>query len=66
MELNFDPGDCVMNRSMLLKLSGMVLLGLGIASLGFASAVPEIDAATGMNAVALLTGALLIIRSRKR
>jgi hypothetical protein len=53
-----------MNKMM--KLAGLALLVIGVASVGFASAVPEIDAATGANALALLGGALLIIRSRKR
>jgi len=37
-----------------------------IGPVASATAVPEIDAATGANALALLTGALLIIRGRKR
>jgi hypothetical protein len=57
-----------MRKSIIFKMSGMVLLTVGIASI--ASAVnlttPEIDAATGVNALALLSGALLIIRGRKR
>jgi hypothetical protein len=58
-----------MNKRMTLKLIGTVLLGLGMVSASFAhpyERVPEIDAAMGMNAVALLTGALLIIRGKKR
>ncbi len=48
-----------------LKLAGLALLTIGVASICAAS-VPEIDPASGANALALLTGALLIIRSRKR
>jgi len=51
----------------LLKLGGLVLLGIGVASVASAAlAAPEIDPATGMNAFALLTGAVLIVRSRRR
>jgi hypothetical protein len=56
-----------MNNTIVLKLAGLALLVIGVASVCPAAAVgPEIDAATGANAVALLSGALLIIRSRKR
>jgi hypothetical protein len=57
-----------MNKPMILKLAGLVLLGIGVASVSSAiiPVGPEIDAATGVNALALLSGALLIIRSRKR
>jgi hypothetical protein len=48
------------------KLVGMFLLVIGAASIASATAVPEIDPGTGMNAIALLGGALLIVRSRKR
>jgi hypothetical protein len=44
-----------------------VLLGLGI--LGTASAAldaPEIDATSGVNALALLSGAVLVVRGRRR
>jgi len=57
-----------MRKSIVFKISGLALLTLGIA--GVASAVapvaPEIDAAMGVNALALLSGVLLVIRSRKR
>ncbi len=55
-----------MNKTMALKLAGLTLLTIGMASVGSATVGPEIDPATGANALALLTGALLIIRSRKR
>jgi hypothetical protein len=52
---------------MVLKLAGLALLTIGVSSVCLATALgPEIDAATGANALALLTGALLIIRGRKR
>jgi hypothetical protein len=56
-----------MNTSTIQKFAGMILLGLGMAASSFAVNLgPEIDAATGVNALALLSGALLIIRGRKR
>ncbi len=55
-----------MTKSMVLKLAGLALLTIGVSSVASATAVPEIDAATGANALALLAGALLIIRGRKR
>lgn len=51
------------------KISGILLLLAGLASCALANpfATPEIDPASGLNAVALITGALLVIRgSRKR
>jgi len=51
------------------KIAGMMLLLLGVAGLANASGVvsaPEIDPASGVSALALLSGALLIIRSRLR
>jgi LPXTG-motif cell wall-anchored protein len=54
----------------MMKFSGMVLLLVGLA--GFASAglgtapAPEIDPASGVGALALLSGALLVIRSRRK
>jgi hypothetical protein len=60
--------DNIMNKSTILKLAGLVLLTIGMASVGSAAvfATPEIDAATGASALALLSGAWLIIRSKKR
>jgi hypothetical protein len=56
-----------MNKSTILKLAGWAMLTIGMASVGSAVVLaPEIDAATGANALALLAGACLIIRSRKR
>jgi hypothetical protein len=51
------------------KVFAVVLLGLGVlgtASAGFGVAAPEIDATSSVNALALLSGAVLIIRSRRR
>jgi hypothetical protein len=52
--------------NMVLKVAGLALLTIGASSLALATVAPEIDAATGANALALLGGALLIIRGRKR
>jgi hypothetical protein len=49
-----------------MKIAGITLLAIGVASLGVASPVPEIDPGTGANALALIAGALLMIRSRRR
>ena len=56
-----------MNKS-IMKIAGLALLTIGITSVGFAGipTTPEIDAATGANALALLGGALLMFRGRKR
>jgi hypothetical protein len=55
-----------MNQAM--KVAGMVLLSIGTASVcsAVAAAAPEIDPSSGANALAMLTGALLIIRGRRR
>jgi hypothetical protein len=49
-----------------MKFAGMALLGIGVAGSCLAAATPEIDPSTGANALALVAGALLVIRSRKR
>jgi len=54
-----------MRNNLLMKIAGMVLLCVGMSSVCLA-AVPEIDPASGANALALLTGALLVIRGRRR
>jgi hypothetical protein len=54
-------------KATILKTAGMALLlaGMGGLLLAFAP-VPEIDAASAGNALALLGGAVLLIRSRKK
>lgn len=49
------------------KVVGFALLIAGSATMSFASppSVPEIDAATGTNALALLAGLALVVRSRR-
>jgi len=54
-------------RKMMMKIAGMTLLCIGVSSVAFGvSGVPEIDPASGGSALALLSGALLMIRSRRR
>ena len=55
-------------KSTILKAAGMALLlaGAGGLLLAIPVGVPEIDAASAGNALALLGGAMLLIRSRKR
>jgi hypothetical protein len=49
------------------KIAGMVLLLMGISGFAIAgTSVPEIDAATGVGALALLSGGLLVIRGRRK
>jgi hypothetical protein len=49
-----------------MKLLGMILVVIGMSGTAMA-AVPEIDPGSGLSALALLSGALLVIRgSRKR
>jgi hypothetical protein len=54
------------NMNKLMKAAGIALMGIGCASVCMATAVPEIDPASGVNALAMLAGALLIIRARRR
>ena len=52
-----------------MKTAGMLLLFVGISSFAFASgplAAPEINAASGTAAVTLLSGAILVIRGRRK
>ena len=57
-----------MFKSTIMKVSGMVLVTIGVAGVCLATpaGAPEIDAATGANALALVAGALMIIRSRRK
>lgn len=49
------------------KLFGVVLLGLGVLTVASAATgVPEIDAASSVNALALIAGAVLVVRGRRR
>jgi hypothetical protein len=52
---------------LLTKLFTLVLLGIGVSAVAMASiTVPEIDPGSGINAIALLGGGLLLIRSRRK
>jgi hypothetical protein len=53
-------------KNLMMKIAGMALLCVAVSSVGFAAATPEIDPATGGSAIALLSGALLMIRGRRR
>jgi hypothetical protein len=53
-----------MNK-LVMKIAGTALVAIGVSGVCLAAA-PEIDPASGANALALLTGALLIIRGRRR
>lgn len=54
-------------KQAVLRLSGLALLVAGItASANAGFAIPEIDPGMGFNALALLGGAVLVIRSARR
>lgn len=48
------------------KYIGFALLLIGSAGAALATPVPEIDPGSGMSALALLSGALLVIRARRK
>jgi hypothetical protein len=52
-----------------MKSAGMIVLLLGFSSFAFAAlsgTVPEISPASGVSAIALVSGALLVIRGRRK
>ena len=49
-----------------MKAIGMVLLLVGMSVAAMATSVPEIDAGSGISALTLLSGALLVIKSRRK
>ena len=51
-----------------MKILGVILLFVGASAFAFASvpAVPEVSPASGAAAVALVSGAILVIRGRRR
>jgi hypothetical protein len=55
-----------MTKNLIMKFAGMTMLCIGMSSFAFAATVPEIDPASGASALALLSGALLMIRGRRR
>jgi len=50
------------------KIIGMTLLLIGVSGLAMAQGVaaPEIDPSSGASALVLLSGALLVLRGRKK
>jgi hypothetical protein len=55
-------------RALMNRALQLIVLISGVAASAFAGSVisPEIDASSGMAAAGLLTGGLLILRSRKK
>jgi hypothetical protein len=49
-----------------MKLAGLGLLMISLASLCPAYDAPEIDPATGLNALTLLGGVVVLVRSRRK
>jgi len=51
-----------------MRIAGLLMLLLAVEGLAFAGhvAAPEIDPATGIGAFALLGGALLVLRARRK
>jgi hypothetical protein len=47
------------------KIVGLIVLLTGVCSVAMA-AVPEIDPASGMSAIAVIAGGLLVIRGRRK
>jgi hypothetical protein len=48
------------------KLLGCVLLFIGVGSAAFATVVPEINPASAGSAIALISGAVLVMRGRRK
>ncbi len=48
------------------KVAGFIVLLTGVCSVCAAAAVPEIDPASGMSAIAVIAGGLLVIRGRRK
>jgi hypothetical protein len=53
-------------EEILKTLVAVVLLAVGASVLASAVQVPEIDAGSGANALALIAGALIVIRGRRK
>lgn len=67
--LNYNGRDYYCTRGYSMKKTvGMMLLLLGLTGAAFAgtAGTPEIDASTAVSAMALLGGASLILRARKK
>jgi|HubBroStandDraft_5_1064220.scaffolds.fasta_scaffold1227193_1 hypothetical protein len=50
----------------MLKVTGMILLVVGTSTFAFGALVPEIGVGSAGSALALLSGALLVIRGRRK
>ena len=50
----------------MLRLIALTLITVAAATAGEVSTIPEIDPATGASAAALLAGAVLVLRTRRR
>ena len=49
-----------------MKLLGIALMFIGVSSFAMATVAPEIDPGSAGSALALLSGALLVIRARRK
>jgi hypothetical protein len=49
-----------------MRLIGSILLLVGMGSAAFASPVPEISPASAGSAIALISGAVLVMRGRRK
>ena len=49
-----------------MKLLGSLLLLVGMASFAFGTSVPEISPASAGSAIALVSGAVLVMRGRRK
>jgi hypothetical protein len=58
--------DSIFGKGQGMKIVGMMLLVIGTVAIANATPVPEINASSGINAVALLSGGLLMLRSRRK
>ena len=61
-------GQTLSSKEASMKLLGSVLLLIGMSSAAFAqiAPVPEISALTGVNAVCLIAGAVVVMRGRRK
>ena len=49
-----------------MKVAGLVLLMIGVGGAAFGTAVPEISPASAGSALALISGAVLVMRGRRK
>jgi hypothetical protein len=49
-----------------MKILGSVLLFIGVGSAAFATVAPEISPASAGSAIALISGAVLVMRGRRK